>query len=110
MVRDVNAGDYCKVRPQSDAASYTVECLGLNRRKFLRDFWREIDHKDRRLESRIREIRDCRAECDERLRQPSLATHVAPIRARFQSMLQELEGDLRRVTAQRPFPVDLAPE
>ncbi len=110
MVRDANTGDFCNVQPRSDAASYTVECLGFNRRKFLRDFWRNIDHDERRLKSRITEIREYCVECDELARKLSSVLQVTPIRARLESMLQELEGSLRHVTAQRPFPLEEEPE
>lgn len=47
LLQDSTTGDYCMVRWLSRAAEYEVKRLQFNRRRFLRDYWRELNANER---------------------------------------------------------------
>lgn len=55
LVYEPKTGDFCKVVGLSRPAKYEVRRLQFNRRRFLQDFWRELNHGERRWNTR-REI------------------------------------------------------
>ena len=47
LEREPESGDFCHVTHLSVQAEYTIRSLHFNRRRFLRDFWRELHAEER---------------------------------------------------------------
>ena len=106
MARDPECGDYCRVRPLSEIAQYTVFRLQLNRRKSLRDFWREMDRLARNARRRIEEIRQSLALCADLCHRPEIAAEAGEIRRDYEAQLAVAEASLGEIEGMRPFPID----
>lgn len=106
LTRDPECGDYCRVRPISEIARYTVFRLQLNRRKSLRDFWREIDRLGRNAQRRMEEIRQNLALCAGLCDRPEIAAEAWAIRRDFETQLAVEETTLGEIEGMRPFPID----
>lgn len=95
MVRDAKTGDFCRVTHLSDAAEYTIRCLQFNRRRFLRDFWRELDAAERKCLNELGVVQNLQkliGEPDQEARQ----------------LLAAFESKLKAIRGFRPFPLDTA--
>lgn len=102
---DKQTGCFSRVRHLTSAAEYAVFRLKLNDRPSLRDYWREIDHEERRLKKRLGEIEECLCICVEVTGKLSDST-IESLRLDYESQrdmcLQEMDG----IRARRPFPND----
>lgn len=96
MIRDRRHRAFCRIRPLSDAAEYTIRRLQLNDRKFLCDHWREIDATEKRL---------ARDRDDLGMLLLALDMHENE-RGRVQSMMMRIETQLAEIRDRRPFPLD----
>jgi hypothetical protein len=106
LARDPECRDYCRVRPLSESAQYTVFRLQLNRRKSLRDFWREIDRLARNARQRIEEIRQRITLCADLSQRPDIAAEAGEIWWDYEIQLAVAEASLAEIEGMRPFPID----
>jgi hypothetical protein len=106
MTRDLQTGDYCKIKPLSSPAAYMCQLLKFNARKTLRDFWRAIERleheEEENLASCLATIKDIKM--DIRLRGSSDETKQVLKRTKSASELSR--NRLIAIRARRPFPTE----
>lgn len=93
MMVDPSTGDYCRVRSRNDSVpgEYTIQRLQFNRRSDLREFWRELHSKERRIEQQRRSILE-------------LQSIVGSSDANTEWLLMECERQSKTVSGRWPFP------
>lgn len=92
LTLDVATGDHCLVTHLSEPGRYTIFRLQFNRRKFLRDFWREIHSSERRTLERLAHA--------EVIKNQLSATDPEACQ-----LIADLELELVRIRDLRPFPL-----
>jgi hypothetical protein len=106
LVRAPGTCDVWEVRALSPAAEYVVFRLKLNRRKFLRDFWRCLCREESQLLRRENEIRNLLADCEQQSKRCGPSAELDRLQADCRSQLDETRVDLVSVRLLRPFPVE----
>lgn len=92
LTRDPKFGDYCRVVP-SPAAEYTVFQLRFNRRRFLQDFWRDLDAEERRWTRQMNQVME-------------LQSQIADDDSTSQEMIAECQSKIAFIRSRRPFPLE----
>ncbi len=105
LVPDPITGVLCRVQALSGAAEYSVLRLGLNRRKFLRDYWRGLDYAEAQLVHRDNEIRQGLEDCKRAIQQDGPSDELHRLRKDYELQLRKTHVDLNAVRQLRPFPV-----
>jgi uncharacterized protein (TIGR02646 family) len=105
LVRDPVTGDLCRVVSVSSApAEYAIFRLKLNRRKFLRDFWRSLHHRELNLLKKQDEIRQRLEDCTQLIQLHGLNDELRRLRTDYQTRLKAAFAELDSVWFLRPFP------
>ncbi len=105
LVPDLATGDLCRVHPLSPAAEYSVFRLKLNRRKFLRDFWRCLQHEELRLLTRAKDLRERLEDCAQQIQRDGPSDQLRRLQTDFETQLKTASTELDAVRLLRPFPV-----
>lgn len=108
MVRDPGCGDYCRLKPLSNSAEYTIFRLKFNHRRFLRDLWRSIDREERRLVQERRKIDQGLAQCNKLIQYYGVRMETRQIRQDYQARRSQVVVKLAEIKALRPFPIEEA--
>lgn len=106
LVPDPATGTFCRVRPLSEAAEYSVFRLRLNRRKPLQDFWRELDRAETQLLGRVDEILPLLEACQRLTEQRGPSDELHRLRKDYELQLRRTHASLAAVRQLRPFPVE----
>jgi uncharacterized protein (TIGR02646 family) len=91
LVKDPTTDDFCRVAWLSVPAEYEVKRLQFNRRRFLRDYWRELSANERSWSARRQHVLDLRLVLHENDEAASL-------------LLTECDSGLDPVRTRWPFP------
>jgi uncharacterized protein (TIGR02646 family) len=92
LVREPESGDFCRVAHLSEPAQYTIRRLQFKQRRFLRDFWRELDAAERKLTEQLQSVLDLQAKFQE-------------LDPAAETLLAQCANELSRVHERRPFPL-----
>lgn len=106
MTRSPETGDYCCVRALTDAARYTLRILRLDRRKQLRDFWRELDHHERTEHDHLAKIEAAIAGIDRDLKRRGSVEDIEQALGVLMTLRNVCRAKLEDIRSLRPFPVE----
>jgi len=104
MVRDREDGAFARVRALTNPARYTLRILRLNSRKSLRDFWRELDHKDKSILARLSEIRELLDQIEKHTYRRGPSGELDAVRDDLVRQLQQQGRELSHIRSRWPFP------
>jgi uncharacterized protein (TIGR02646 family) len=106
MVRDRKTRLLCKVKAMTDSGRYTLLILRFNERPFLRDFWMELEQRERNaiadLQEVNRNINDTRAI----MRRGEDSSEIQQLLERALAQRTKIRVRLAEVRSWRPFPVE----
>jgi len=99
---DLSSGDRCKIVALTDAARFSVHTLRLDRRKSLRDFWRELDKSERREQRLLQTINEMIAHLEESVG-GLIPSDVQELQHECTSRRDECARRLEEIRSRRPF-------
>ena len=101
---DQSNGDHCKIVAVTAAARFSIHALHLDRRKGLRDFWRELDKCERRQQHMLQTFNGLIAHLDANAHDLD-PSDVQELRHECASCRDECSQRLKEIRNRRPFPI-----